>query len=97
MRHMINTIQSLISPEGRTIVKDDIKIHVYKYFRQIFRHSENRRISFLKDVWLPQNGLWQLEEDFSEEEVKKVIWDLGQDKALVHMASQYSSFEPSGH
>lgn len=31
-------------------------------------------------MWTAQNNLCQLENDFSKEEVKKEIWDLGQDK-----------------
>lgn len=32
MRHRINIIHSLTSPEGRTIVGIDIKIHILEYF-----------------------------------------------------------------
>lgn len=81
MRHGINTIHSLIISEGRTIIGEDIKIHIYEYFRQIFGLSESMRIRFLKKIWPPQINLCQLENDFSEEVVKKAIWDLGQNKA----------------
>lgn len=33
MRHRINTIQSLASPDGRIIIRDDIKTHTHEYFR----------------------------------------------------------------
>lgn len=81
MRHGINTIHSLIISEGRTIIGEDIKIHIYEYFRQIFGLSESMRIRFLKKIWAPQINLCQSENDFSEEVVKKAIWDLGQNKA----------------
>lgn len=39
-----------------------------------------KRIRFQKEMWPPQDNLHALENDFSENEIKRTIWDLGQDK-----------------
>lgn len=82
MKYRLKTIHSLTTSGGDAVNEEKHKRHIYEHFRELFGRARNRRIKFLKDMWPPQDNLLDLEKNFTEDEIKKAIWDLGKDKAL---------------
>lgn len=82
IRHRMKAIHSLCTSEGDLVSRGELNRHIYEHFRELFGRAKNRRIRLLKDMWPLQSNLLELEKEFSEEEIKKAIWNLGQDKAL---------------
>lgn len=68
-------------------VEEDIKKHIDSHFKSIFTASRKERIT-LKEIWRDEKQEIEIENEFEQEEIKRAIWSLGQDKAFDQMDSQ---------
>lgn len=60
----------LVPQRAYQLVGKISRIISIEYFRQMFGLSKNKRIRFLQEIWPTQTNLQNLENDFSEEELK---------------------------
>lgn len=61
---------------------DLLKEHVYQNFKQLFDRKNKFRIHLKEGAWESKVELFDLDEEIQEEEIKRVVWKLGEDKAL---------------
>lgn len=69
------------------------KLHdqIYENFQDIFGSKLQQRIRSSPQAWIPQHRLLEVESEFTEDELKQTIWNLGQDKAPGRDGLPYSS------
>lgn len=60
---------------------DALEEHVYHHFQRLFGRKKSFRVHLKEDAWKNEVELSDLDEEFREEEIKRVVWKLGQDKA----------------
>lgn len=82
MRRRKNAIHSLDLGGRVTSVEGKIRNHILKYYRDIFGKQPQFRLSLVAESWNKFTDLSSLELDFSDDEIKRAVWDLERNKAL---------------
>lgn len=78
-----NFIHSLMDENGRELDLGDIKSHIVAYFMKPFKDSGHRRPKWngVQFKRISTNVRNWLERPFEEKEVKRVVWNIEDDKA----------------
>lgn len=76
MRNRLNKTYSL--HDGNDILEDEksIQDHIFKHFKNLFANKNIFRIYMKDGSWTPRVNMIDHEEEFREEEIKQVVWDL---------------------
>lgn len=81
IRRRINTIHTLSSADGILIGGTNMQLYIRQHFKRLFGQTTTNRIEMTCEQWHPSVDLRKLERDFTQDEIKKAVWDLGPDKA----------------
>lgn len=81
MHRRNNYIHSQLANNSATSKKQEVPRIVYNYFKNIFGKKMVFRFWLEGERWRDDHELSYLERELSEEEIKKIVQDLGSDKA----------------
>lgn len=61
--------------------ENEIDLAFFEHFKSLFGESNGHRASLSENLWRTRVNLDSLETPFTEEQIKKAVWQLGADKA----------------
>jgi hypothetical protein len=100
-QHRKKSIHSLVQDKGTIEGLDNLKSYITNYYKNKFGspeegnfHMDETQTEDIPQVSIKENN--QLTAKYSEEEVRKAMFQMEHNKALVLMAFQVSFIKPSG-
>lgn len=72
-----------LKPEEDIVQRRVIHNHILHHFLRLLRQNNSFWLRMKEGAWNPLIDMRDLEVKFFEEEIKRMVWELGPDKALV--------------